>query len=109
MIRARHDIQPRTYKRFGPTPIPSSQFGFDPFALSHAARSFYERWHRQGGQSARDCCGIMRRARDFSDLRSDEQKRAWQMIDWELRQRAAQLRLQSFGTPRNVVHIHSAR
>jgi hypothetical protein len=98
-------------QRFGPAPIPSSQFGFDPFSLSDSVRRFYERWHTNGGQSARDCCGIMRRARDLSDLRSDEQKRSWQELDWRLRQQSALLRMQTIGAQKKVkvIHLHSAR
>jgi hypothetical protein len=93
-------IAPR--KRFGPAPIPSCQFGFDPFSLSDSVRAFYERWHRQGGQSARDCAGIMRRARDLPDLRTDHQKQAWQILDWKLRTNFASLRMRALGEPRRA-------
>jgi hypothetical protein len=98
-------------ERFGPAPIPSSQFGFDPFALSDSVRRFYERWHAQGGQSARDCAGIMKRARDLHDLRTDREKESWQTLDWNLRQRAAWLRLRTLGAPKRVkvVQFHSMR
>jgi hypothetical protein len=60
--------------QFGWLPIVSSGFGYDPFAVRDSVRMFYERWHTQGGESARDHCGIMKRAHDMPDLRTYEFK-----------------------------------
>lgn len=98
-------------RRFGPAPIPSSQFGYDAFVLGSPVRKFYERWHAQGGQSARDFAGIMRRARDLPDVRTDKERDAWQLLDWELRKRSALLRMQTIGEHKKVkvIQFHSAR
>ncbi len=66
-------------------PIVSSGFGFDPFAMRSSIREFYERWHAQGGESARDHAGIMKRARDMPDLRTAEARREWETLDDQLR------------------------
>lgn len=75
-------------------PLISAGFGYDAFALSSPVREFYERWHAQGGQSARDHCGLMRRAANYRDVRNEQDRRQWEELDWKLRQCSARLRLQ---------------
>jgi len=81
------------YSQFGWKPIPSSRFGFDPFALDDNVRKFYERWHAQGGESARDHCGMMKRARDLPDLRDYRQIQHWGFTEWKLQNLKAELRI----------------
>jgi hypothetical protein len=79
--------------QLGWKPIPSSRFGFDPFKLDDNVRKFYERWHAQGGESARDHCGVMKRAKDMPDLRSYLQQQQWAVTEWKLKQCRADLRI----------------
>lgn len=111
LVRVRPDIAPAKYKRTDPLPVISAAFGYDPIAQRSLVREFYERWHTHGGQSARDCFGIMKRAHDFPDLRNDREKDAWQVLDWKLRQNSAWLDQKSLSEQKKtkVIQLHSTR
>lgn len=77
------------FQQFGWKPIPSSGFGFDPLRMPNSIREFYERWHAQGGESARDHVGIMKRAKSYPDLRTPTEQKLWQTTEWKLKRNYA--------------------
>jgi hypothetical protein len=81
------------HSQLGWRPIVSSGFGFDPFSLCGNIRAFYERWYAQGGHSARDHCGMVKRAKDLTDLRLTREIELWNRTNWKLQQNRAGIRI----------------